>query len=128
MGAVRKLAWHRPRITTVMTTGPLRCCVLVYGQIVFRTIPIVINSGEEKLKAQRKADANKGNYKRVKKCRAKKKQKDPVTIPKELFRKLDDAAFKKLEDNHRDAKPITYEQAWALALADMVADMVAQNK
>lgn len=127
---MNKLVQHKPKIASVLTVGPLRCCVLVYGQIVFRGIPTVVNSRVEK----RKADKREQGRLATKRCRALKKNRNPVTkridpvsivktpLPYSVLKDIDAAAIKKLEDNPYDAngRPISFEEARALVIADSV--------
>jgi hypothetical protein len=127
---MNKPVWHRPRIVPF---NPF-----LHGFVVLDTkYPTVINSGDEKRKAleeQRKQRKAKQNCARVKKSRSRKRKRNPIThridpvsflkapLPYSVFKEIDAAAIKKLEGNPRDAdgRPITFEEARALAIADFV--------
>jgi len=122
------------RITVVETWGPFRAftiLTLIDGRtVVIPNTPTVVNSTD----AQRKARKAEQNCARVKKSLARKKQRNPITkridpvsflkapLPYSTFKEIDAAAIKKLEGNPRDAdgRPITFEEARALAIADFV--------
>jgi hypothetical protein len=126
--------WQRPRIITVEQVLLFRVATLFTladgRTVVVPGTPIVTNSTD----AKRKARLAEQNRKRVKKSVALKKQRNPVTrridpasflkapLPYSVFKEIDAAAIKKLEGNPRDAdgRPITFEEARALAIADFV--------
>jgi hypothetical protein len=128
-----KLPWHRPRIVTVEQWGPFRAFVMLTlfdgRTMIVPQTPIVVNSTDAEAKARQREQWRLSS----RASRARKKEKNPVTkridpvaflkqpLPYSVLREIDAAAFKKLEGNPRDAdgKPISFEQARVLALADI---------
>jgi hypothetical protein len=131
---MNKPLWHRPRIFILEDVGPFRAYKLFTlfdrRRLIVRDTPVVVNSSD----AQRKSNKREQWRLATRACRERKKKRNPVTkridpvsvlkapLPYSIYREIDAAAIKKLEDNPLDAdgKPISFEEARVLALADMV--------
>ena len=123
----------RPRVVTVQTNGPFLAFVmftLFDGRtVVVPTTPDVVNSTD----AERKTNKREQGRLATRRCRARKKQRNPVTkridpvevfkpvLPTSIYRDLDKAIMEKLNRRDPDAKPITsVAQAMNLVIEDIV--------
>jgi hypothetical protein len=136
-----KLAWHKPKIVTVVATGPFLCfrlSIRIDGQIeIAPGIPVVVNSTDEK----RKAYKRKQRRFATQACRARKKKRNPVTkridpvsifkaaLPYSIFKELDAVVIKRLKENPLDAdgRPIPFEEARENMIADFVKGAVKKG-
>jgi hypothetical protein len=139
---MNKPQWHPPRIVTAEAVGPFGAftlLALVDGRtVVVPNTPTVVNSTDAERKARKTKQASLATQVR----RARKKKRNPVTkridpvsmfkalLPYSTYKEIDAAAFKRLEHNPRDAdgKPISFEEARALVIADMVRAEVKKGK